>query len=749
MAAKAAVGKRVEELRRLIREADRAYYRDAQPVMSDREYDDAIAELDELERAHPELDTPDSPTKRVGGEPIDGFETVPHAAPMMSIDNTYFRRKADKGEKDGAKDSVEEWVARVRKGLSSGEGDGLFEGEPPRFVCDPKIDGVALSVRYEDGVFVRAVTRGDGEKGDDVSHAARTVRDIPLSLEGDAPEVLEVRGEVFIPRAEFERINAEREDRGDEPFMNPRNACAGTIKQLDPRAIAERRLRFLVHGRGEVSDGFAERYSEFLGRVAALGLPVSEHVRTADDLDGVLAVIEAFDSARGGLGYDTDGMVVRVDSFAQQAELGTTSKSPRWAMAFKFAAERKRTVLLDVEHQVGKTGKITPRAIMQPVVIAGTTVRHASLHNYGLVRTKDIRIKDTVGVEKAGEIIPYVAEVIVEERPKGARRIKAPDECPVCGGVVEVEYAGGVEEPDSETARRCVNPECPAQLREKLVWFVGRGQMDIDGLGEQTIDQILATRDAATGDRSDEDDDAPEIPLRGFADIFRLGEHREALLGLERMGEKKLENLLAGVEEAKSRGLARVLSGLGIRHVGTATARALARLYPDLDALLSAPEPALRPKTLKKAEAVEFGFPEDPKDRPETGLGTTTAPVVHAYLHSEAATRTFEGLREVGVDLTSADYVEGAKGGEAAGGGGPFAGKTIVLTGTLERYERRELSDLLESAGAKVTGSVSKNTDLVVAGEKAGSKLSKAESLGIEVWDEAALVGALREAGLA
>ena len=731
------------ELRERIRDADRAYYRDAAPVMSDREYDDLIGELRDLEAAHPELDAPDSPTKRVGGEPIEGFATVPHAVPMMSIDNTYFRLAGDKPAKDRAKDSVEEWVARVRKGL--GGGDGLFGGDGPVFVCDPKIDGVALSVRYEDGVFVRAVTRGDGEKGDDVSHAARTIREIPLRLDGDAPNVLEVRGEVFIPRAEFERINAEREERGDEPFMNPRNACAGTIKQLDPGAIAERRLRFLVHGRGEVSDGFAATYSGFLDAVAGLGLPVGEHVRTADALDGVRAAIDAFDAARGGLGYDTDGMVVRVDSFEQQATLGTTSKSPRWAVAFKFAAERKRTVLVDVEHQVGKTGKITPRAVMEPVLIAGTTVRHASLHNYGLVRTKDIRIGDTIGVEKAGEIIPYVAEVIVEKRPKGAKRIKAPAVCPVCGGLVEIETADDSGDSDAETARRCVNPECPAQLREKLVWFAARGQMDIDGLGEQTIDQILATKDAAP------DEDAgqvSEIPLRGFADIFGLDRYREGLLSLERMGEKKLENLLAGIESAKGRGLARVLSGLGIRHVGTSTAKALARLYPDLDALLSASEAALRPKTLKKAEAAALGFPEDPKERPETGLGTTTAPVVHAYLHSEAARRTFDGLRAAGVDLASREYVVGGSGAGSGTGEGPFAGKTIVLTGTLERYERTALREILESAGAKVSGSVSGNTDLVIAGAKAGGKLGKAESLGVEVWDEARLLEGLAEAGL-
>ncbi|MEM1185253.1 MAG: NAD-dependent DNA ligase LigA [Planctomycetota bacterium] len=732
--------RRVTELRRLIREADRAYYAEAAPVMSDREYDEFLDELRAIETEFPELDAPDSPTRRVGGDPIEGFETVRHSVPMMSIDNTYFRNRSDKGPKDAAKDSVDEWIDRVHRGL----GAGLFGEGTPRFICDPKIDGVALSVRYERGEFVRAVTRGDGEKGDDVSHAARTIREIPLRLDGEAPDVLEVRGEVFIPRAEFDRINAQREKRGEDAFMNPRNACAGTIKQLDPKAIAERRLRFLVHGRGEVSEGFAESYSGFLEAVSSLGLPVGNHSTTTDDLQGVLGAIDAFESVRNDLGYDTDGMVVRVDSFVQQQTLGVTSKSPRWAIAFKFAAERKRTVLLDVEHQVGKTGKITPRAIMEPVLIAGTTVRHASLHNYGLVRQKDIRISDTIGVEKAGEIIPYVAEVITSERPKGAKRIKAPDACPVCGGIVEIEPPEARDDPSLETARRCVNPECPAQLRERLVWFAARGQMDIDGLGEQTIDQILATKDTDG-----------EIPLAGFADIFRLEDHKDAMLELERMGERKLENLLKGIEDAKSRGLARVLSGLGMRHVGTSTAKSLARLFSSLDDLLAAPEPLLRPKTLKKSDAAELGFPEDPKERPETGLGVTTAPVVHEYLHSEAATRTFEGLRETGVSLASVEYVdpalarasEGAS-SDAAEGLGPFAGKTVVLTGTLERYERRALSDLLEAAGAKVTGSVSKNTDLLIAGAKAGSKLTKAESLGVEVWDETRLLKALGAAGL-
>ncbi|HHN77979.1 MAG TPA: NAD-dependent DNA ligase LigA, partial [Phycisphaerales bacterium] len=422
-----------------------------------------------------------------------------------------------------------------------------------------------------------------------------------------------------------------------------------------------------------------------------------------------MRIIEDFEKTRATLDYDTDGMVVRVDSFAHQDRLGSTSKAPRWAIAFKYAAERKPTRLLDVEFQVGKTGKITPRAVMEPVLLAGTTVRHASLHNFGLIRKKDIRVGDTVLVEKAGEIIPYVVAPVPEDRPPDAKPVIPPDPCPVCGSPVEIETAdGGVHNPGdgfdpmAETARRCVNPECPAQLREKLVWFVGRNQMDIDGLGEQTIDQILAT--AGTDD---------EIPLRGFADIFRLGEHRDALLALDRMGEKKLRNMLEGIERAKGRGLARVLAGLGIRHVGNATARALARVFPDLDALLAAPVQALMPRAFNTMSAADrekiAGSPDKLPEEYETGLGRDTAPIVHAYLHSHAAKKTFDALRAVGVDLTSREYT---KPGATDTPDSPFAGKTVVLTGTLESFQRNELKEKLEALGAKVTGSVSKNTDL-------------------------------------
>jgi DNA ligase (NAD+) len=715
---------RVAELRELLNRANRAYYAENAPIMSDPEFDRLLAELSRLEQEHPELDDPESPTHRVGGETIEGFKTYPHALPMLSIDNTY---------EEG---TLREWYARVLRGLGLDADSGsLFSGGGvPALACDPKIDGLALSIRYEKGKLVRALTRGDGVNGDDVTHGARTIRAIPLRLEGNAPEVLEVRGEVYLPLKEFARINAEREAQGLELYMNPRNAAGGTMKQLDAKAIARRRLGFLAHGRGVVSDeGFAASHTEFLAKIRAMGVAAARTI-ACKTIDQAVTAIREFDHARHDQEYAVDGMVVRVDRFDLQGRLGVTAKSPRWVIAYKYPAERKTTVLLRVEHQVGKTGKITPRAVMEPVILAGTKVQHATLHNYGRIRDAatetegkrtDIRIGDTVYVEKAGEIIPQVVGVVLAKRPKGAAAIVPPQKCPECGGPVEIEPPEGVDNPALETARRCVNPECPAQVYEKLVWFAGRKQMDIEGLGEKTIEQIRAES---------------KIPLSTFADVFRLKDHRGELLALERMGEKKVDNLLEGVENAKSRGLSRVLAGMGIRHVGDVTAKMMARQFKDIDALLDADERLLRPKSLSKDEARELGLPEDPAHRPETGLGKETAPVVHEYLHSKVARHTFEQLRKVGVDLSSKEF---SSAGAKPRASGPFAGKTIVLTGTLENFERTDLTEKLEALGAKVTGSVSKKTDLVIAGSEAGSKLDKARELNIEVWDEAKLLKAL------
>jgi len=730
------VAARVKDLRDLLVRANRAYYVDSAPIMSDAEFDRQLAELSKLEQEHPELDDPESPTHRVGGEPIEGFETFAHALPMLSIDNTYEEA------------TLREWYDRVLRALDLGTpplrgGSSLFDSAEtknlPTLACDPKIDGLALSLRYEQGRLVRALTRGDGVRGDDVTHGARTIRTIPLRLEGDAPDILEVRGEVYLPLKEFNRINAEREQEGLELYMNPRNAAAGTMKNLDARLIAARRLAFLAHGRGVISDeDFAASHTDFLTKIKQMGVAVSGTI-PCETIDAAVVAINRFDDLRHNLDFATDGMVVRLDRYDLQQRLGTTAKSPRWVIAYKYPAERKTTKLLRVEHQVGKTGKITPRAVMEPVVLAGTKVQHATLHNYGRIRDAateterdrtDIRIGDTVYVEKAGEIIPQVVGVVLKERPRNAEPIIAPDKCPECAGPVEVEPPEAEQTPSLETARRCVNPECPAQVFERLVWFAGRKQMDIEGLGEKTIEQIRTES---------------QIPLNTFADVFRLSEHRDELLQIDRMGEKKVDNLLAGIQSAKSRGLSRVLAGMGIRHVGDVTAKMLARRFKDIHALLAADERELRPKSLSKDEARELGFPEDPAQRPETGLGKDTAPVVHAYLHSKAARRTFEDLANAGVDLTSKDYIDPAKAAKPATG--PFAGKTIVLTGALENFERTQLAEKLESLGAKVSGSVSKKTSLVIAGSDAGSKLDKARELNIEVWDEQRLLNALKESG--
>jgi DNA ligase (NAD+) len=731
-----APAKRAAQLRDLLDKANRAYYADAAPFMSDKEYDSLMAELVELETKHPELADEASPSKRVGGAAVDGFKTVPHAVPMLSIDNTY-----SLGHDDNR--GLLDWHERMLEAAGV-EADGLFAGKkPPMLIADAKIDGIAMSLRYEGGKLIRAITRGDGVKGDDVTSNIRTIRSVPLSLKGKrVPDVLEVRGEVYFPLEQFQRVNAEREAAGEELYLNPRNAAGGTLKNLDPTIVAARRLGFVAHGKGQVGDGdFADSHGEFLKRLTELGFPINKPLAHSEEIKDVIAAIEKFGKVKDKQPYAIDGVVVRVDDYGLQEQLGRTSKSPRWIVAYKYPAERKTTTLLRVEHQVGKTGKITPRAVMEGVVLGGTTVKHATLHNYGRVRDAstnpedpgaertDIRIGDTVMIEKAGEVIPYVAGVVLEKRPKGAKRVEAPDRCPECNGPVEVDPPGS-DGTALETVRICVNPECPAQVREKLIWFAGRKQMDIEGLGEKTVDLIRTH---------------PDIPLNTFADIFRLKDHADKMLTLEGMGDRKIEILLGGIEAAKGRGLAKLIGSMGIRHVGDSTARSLARLYPDLDALLAVSEEDLRPKTLSKDEARARGLPEDPKERTETGLGRDTAPAVYEYLHSKPAQKTFAELRKLGVDVASREYAPPSAKGAAAG---PLSGKTVVITGTLANYERDPLSRLLESLGAKVSGSVSSKTSVLIAGESAGSKLAKAQELGVEVWDEEKLLSELKKAGV-
>jgi len=701
-----AVKKQIAELRDKLNEADRLY-RLGQPTgLSDIEFDHALKDLETLEAEHPNLVTPDSPTQRVGGEPIDGFKTKPHSIAMLSIDNTYNREELDA------------WVTRTRKAA---------ETEQLQLVMEPKVDGVALSLRYENASLAQALTRGDGTKGDDITHNIKTVRHIPLKLTGDRiPAVLEVRGEIYLPQDVFDAVNAKKVAAGEDPFMNPRNTTAGTLKQKDPAKVI-RGLRFVAYGKGEISgDSPYASHADFIEHIQSLGLPVHQHEGLANSTDEAWAWIEDFDQLRHNLPFATDGVVIKANDYNLQAQLGVTSKAPRWCIAYKFAAEQARTKLLEVNWQVGKTGKLTPRATMHPTLLAGTTVSHATLHNFGEVLRKDVRLGDTVVIEKAGEIIPQVVEPVTNQRDGSEKKIKAPTQCPECNTPTEIEYdtkrvnelavyGRAVErdkakaekegrEPETiekpadigpldETARYCPNPECPAQFRERLIHFVGRNQMDIDALGEKTIVQLA---DAGL--------------LKNLGDIYRLEQHRDALLELDRMGEKKVDNLIEGVEQSKQRGLTRVLAGLTIRHVGASGAKRLAQHFGDIDALIAADEATI--------SAIE-------------DVGPITAASVRQFLDNPAGQRVVAELKEAGVDLTEAKIEVAAD--------SPFAGKTIVITGTLENYGRNDLKKILEDQGAKVSGSISKNTDLLIAGEKAGSKLEKAQKLNVEVWDEAKL----------
>ncbi len=682
---------RIEQLRRQIGRHDRLYYVDARPEISDRAYDRLMEELKGLEAANPQLVTADSATQRVGAAASGGeFETVAHAVPMYSIDNTYYKNATD--GPGAEKNNLRKWHESNVKRL--GHDSELFDHEEITYVVEPKIDGVAVSLRYEQGRLVQALSRGDGRRGDDITRNVRTIREIPLRLgdEASLPAVLEVRGEVFMDNTEFERINAQRREADEETYANPRNFTAGTLKQRSAKTVAERKLHFVAHGRGQIEPDSFETYHELLDAIKAYGLAISPHTQACRGIDQVLEVIDAFEKLRPTLDYGTDGMVVKVDRLADQKTLGHTSKAPRWCIAYKYAAEQATTKLLSVDWQVGKTGKLTPRATMEPVFLAGTTVQHATLHNADEIERKDIRVGDTVVIEKAGEIIPQVVRVEMSKRPRGAKAITPPAACPSCGGPVVRE--------EGEAAHRCVNPECPAQFREKLIWFTGRDQMDIDGLGEKAVVQLA---DAGL--------------LEHFGDIYRLKDRRDEMLALERMGETKVDNLLAAIETSKQRGLQRVLAGLGIALVGARASQIIAEHFGDIDALAA-------------ASAEEIGSFE--VDGEKSGIGPEIAQSLFAFLSSEAGRRIVEELKAAGVNLTQPKRQRA----QAENDESPWAGKVIVLTGTLESYERKPLTEKLESLGAKVTSSVSKKTDLVIAGDKAGSKLDKAEQLGVEVWDE-------------
>lgn len=663
---------RIKELRDDLREHNYKYYVLARPEISDREYDRRMRELEELEEAHPELKSPNSPTRRVGGQPVEGFETVRHAAPMISLSNSYDL------------DDIRAFDKRLRTLL----GDTDFS-----YVVEPKVDGVALSLRYEDGKLVRAVTRGDGREGDDVTENIRTIASVPLELRAeDPPEVLEVRGEVYMTRSGFVELNQRRGAEGKAVFANPRNAAAGSLKLLDSREVAKRPLDAEWYGVGELRGIGFDTHRDLLDGIRELGFRVPPRTWDCADMDEVERALEENWSHKGDYEFEMDGAVIKVNQRGLYDELGSTAKSPRWAMAYKYEPEQVETKLLDITIQIGRTGVLTPVAELEPVQVSGSTVGRATLHNWDEIERKDVRIGDTVRIEKAGEIIPAVVEVVKEKRPEDAEKFPPPTQCPVCGGEV-VKREG-------EVAWRCDNPVCPAKGESWVRHFVGRRAMDIDHLGEELVKLLLERELISTP-----------------ADLYRLKEHRGDLLNLERLGEKSVDNLLEAIEDGKDRDLWRLIHGLGIPHVGERTSQVLEEHFATLDELAAADMETLT------------AIPD---------IGPVVAESIRSFFALEANRDFIYRLREAGVNLDR-------KGGAAPEAETSLTGKTVVLTGSLERMTRDGARQLLRSLGASVTGGVSKKTDLVVAGAAAGSKLKKAESLGIEIWSEQNLLDLVEE----
>jgi DNA ligase (NAD+) len=730
------IEKRAAKLREELNRANYLYYVEARPEISDREYDRLMQELIDLEKAHPELVTPDSPTQRVGGEVQTALKPVRHAVPMMSIDNTYSEAE------------VRAFDERVRKALG---------GDQPRYVLEPKIDGASVSLRYENGELVLAATRGRGNVGDDITANARTIKSIPIKLHKDGaavapPAIVEVRGEVYMDNDDFQRVNKEIVAEGEEPYANPRNLTAGTLRRLDPKIVAKRRLRFLAHGNGQVEPMPAKGYWEWTQLLRKWGLPLPKEVWQVANIDEAIKCIHEFEKIRPKLPYMTDGMVLKVDSFNHRDRLGATSKAPRWVMAYKYETEQQPTVLHDVRWQVGKGGTLTPVGDLEPVFIGGVTVTHVTLHNIDQIQRLDIHYGDTVVIERAGEVIPYVVEVVKEKRPKGAKPIEAPRKCPECDTKVEREAL-----PEETAAYRCVNtdcdefyvrkkvkraklpeacpvcsqkievldagidiycpnPACPAQVKERLRWYCGRTQMDIEGIGDVLIDQLVGRGLVHT-----------------FADLYKLKPEDISNISSEveqdgktvtrTVGEKVANKVVANVENSRTKGLDRLLAGLGIHHVGTRVAYILASHFGSLDAISEASVEALS------------GVHE---------IGEVIAESVHDFFHNAAGKKTIAELKKVGIDPQMEKPAAVAGNGEL-----PLAGQTIVVTGTLVRLQRDEIERLILRLGGKAAGSVSKKTSRVVYGDKAGSKLDKARELGIPTTTEDEFIQMIGEDKLA
>jgi DNA ligase (NAD+) len=656
---------RIEELRSRIAHHDRLYYEKAKPEISDREYDALYRELVDLERAQPELLTPDSPTQKVGGRPQGAFAQVSHLVPMQSLDNTY------------SEEEITDFVERLQR---------LLPGEEIPMTIEPKVDGVAIALLYENGRLTRAATRGDGRAGDEVTRNIRTIGVIPATLMGKAPRILEVRGEVYLPKETFARINAERDEQGLPVFANPRNAAAGTLKQLDPNIVAERKLSAVFYGFGafEAAPGetLPPTMEEFFGCLSGWGLPVNPRHWTARDADGVMKAIRELGEIRRGFPFETDGAVIKADLIAQHARLGSTSKAPRWAIAYKYEPEQAATRLLDITVQVGRSGVLTPVAELEPVTVAGSTVSRATLHNEEEIARKDLRIGDRVLIEKAGDVIPAVVKVLTEERDGSEKVFHMPKQCPVCSAPVTRE--------EGEVAVRCANPGCPAQVRRRIEYFAGRSSMDIAGLGEAVVSQLC-----------------DEGLLHDVSDLYEL--RAEQLLPLERMGEKSVENLLAAIAASKEQPLWRLLAALGIPHVGVTVARTLASSYGTIDRLAAA--------SVEELCGVEE-------------IGEIMANAIHGWFRDHDVITLLGKLRAAGLNFGERDAQSAAPAAD-----GPLKGTIWVLTGTLS-IPREDTAEMIRAKGGKVSGSVSAKTTYLLAGEEAGSKLDKAQKLGVTILDE-------------
>lgn len=655
---------KVAEYNRLLHEYGHAYYVLDQPTVPDHVYDKMLHELLAIEQEYPDLIYPDSPTQRVGGEILKGFNKVEHRYPMLSLGNAF--SEAD----------LKSFDERVRQSI----------GDNFSYVCELKIDGLAISLMYDNGLFVRGATRGNGSVGEDITENLKTVHSIPLRLK--EPVTIEVRGECYMPKKSFTNLNKVRAEQGEELFANPRNAAAGSLRQLDPKIAAKRNLSTFIYAIGGSGEDYGlASHSDALDYLDQLGFNTNQERKRCQTIEEVFAYIQEWTEKRPNLIYEIDGIVVKVDRYDQQQELGNTVKAPRWSIAYKFPAEEVMTKVLDIDLTVGRTGVVTPTAILEPVQVAGTTVQRATLHNENIIREKDIRIGDAVIIRKAGDIIPEVKQVLFDQRPEGLEPFTMPTHCPACGSeLVRI---------DDEVALRCVNPRCFAQVAEGLSHFVSRNAMNIDGVGERVVSQLLR-----------------EGLVKDVSDLYTL--NKEELIALERMGEKSAQNLLDAIEASKKNSLERLLFGLGIRHVGAKAARLLAEEFESIDALMDA--------TVEQLTAV-------------FEIGDKMADSIVMYFEKEEVRELIERLRQLGVNV----YYTGKK-INTEEIDSVFNGKTIVLTGKLSQLNRSEAQKKIEELGGKVTGSVSKKTDLVIAGEDAGSKLTKAEQLGIEVWNEERLI---------